>query len=102
MWTLASNHRGREKRTTEHTNRLEFDYGGALFMMGPYLTVSCPRCGDMAPAGLPRQMTFLTITATPISPEVFPQQLRHIMVNCPAGHEVYVYYERRFTSPSDG
>lgn len=65
--------------------------------MGPRLSVGCPHCGADAPAGLPRNITLLAITGRPYVPEgPGSGTTSHVQSRCPSGHEVHVYYERRF------
>jgi hypothetical protein len=71
--------------------------------MGPRVTVPCPQCCAVTPAGLPRHITVLALTAVPMPPaELSSNQPCHIEARCPNNHEVHVYYERQFTAPPDG
>jgi len=71
-------------------------------MEGPRLTVPCPRCDAVTPAGVPRHATLLVISETERTPdELGVDDPSHVESRCPAGHEVHVYYHRRFAESAD-
>jgi hypothetical protein len=47
-------------------------------------------------------MTLLALTAVPMAPaDLCSNRPCHVEVRCPNGHEIHVYYARRFAAPSD-
>ncbi|MFB6155294.1 MAG: hypothetical protein ABEJ22_05315 [Haloferacaceae archaeon] len=71
-------------------------------MEGPRLDVPCPRCAAPAPAGVPRHATILSISERErTAADLGAADPWHVESRCPAGHDVHVYYTRRFTDPAD-
>lgn len=73
--------------------------------MGPRLTVPCPYCGAVTPAGLSRHMILLAVVGRPVRRK--HSAVIHRLTSNPGIHRVTrstsnVYYERRcVTQPDD-